>query len=229
MGNIIKKTDAIGQTITRRYDANSNCIFEQGARSDCHKVFTYDFMNRLIKEEEVHNDGTNHSIAHRYDYASNKIATIDQNGNETLFIYDEFGRVIETIYPAVLNEDNIACHPNTKKAYDPMSNLTLEINSRGVEKKMSYTIRGQLAETVYPDGTTEKNIYHLNGSLKQSKARNNTVTHYTYDPLGRPIKTEIFAENFTKKLELRIKAEYCLLNTEYYDQRIQNVNAFASY
>lgn len=195
MGNITKETDAMGRTITRRYDANGNCVFQKGPQIDCHKIFTYDFMNRLIKEEEVHSDGINHAIHHRYDSASNKIATFDQHGNQTLFVNDEFGRVVETIYPAVLNEDKVACQPITKKSYDSMSNVILDTNSRGIEKKMSYTIRGQLAETIYPDGTTEKNIYNLNGSLKESKTRNNTTTHYTYEPLGRPIKTEIFAEN----------------------------------
>lgn len=194
-GNITKEVNAIAQTTVRRYDPNGNCIFEQEAGKDYHLLFTYDFMNRLIKEEQIHPDKNNRMITHRYDVASNKIATIDQNGNETRFIYDAFSRLLETVYPAVFDENQAICQPIIKKEYDPLSKVCKEIDARGVEKHMRYNIRGQLVEGFYPDGTTEKNSYNLNGSLIESKAKNNTITRYNYDSFNRPIQTQVFSPN----------------------------------
>lgn len=195
MGNITREVNALGQATTRRFDASGNCIFEELAGKTNHKLFTYDFMNRLIKEQDIHTDRQYHTINHQFDVASNEIATIDENGNETLFKYDAFGRVIEIIYPPVLNEEGKLCRPTIKKEYNPLSKVTREVNAQGTETLMSYTIRGQLAEIIYPDGTTEKNTYYLNGSLKESKAKNNSVTKYNYDCFGRPIQTDIVTEN----------------------------------
>jgi len=132
-------------------------------------------------------------VSHRYDIASNKVATMDSNGHQTLFIHDAFGRVIETIYPPTLNEAKAVCHASVKKEYNAMSNVTKEIDAKGITKQMRYTIRGQLAEVLYPDGTTEKNTYHLNGTIKESKAKNNTIMRYTSDHFNRPIQTDIFS------------------------------------
>lgn len=195
MGNVTEEVNAIGQSTIRKYDDNSNCIFEQLAGHTSHKIFTYDFMNRLIKEEDVLRGQTMRSITHRYDLASNKIATVNEYGNETLFNYDPFGRIIEIVHPSVLNEEGTVCQPTTKKEYNPLSKVTKETNSLGMETLMSYTIRGQLVETIHPDGTSEKNTYNLDGTLAESRAKNKTVTKYTYDCFKRPIQVDIVDEN----------------------------------
>lgn len=195
MGNITKEINALGQITIRNYDVLGNCLYEQSGGKTFFTHFVYDYMNRLIKKQEIHPDGQRHTITHRYDTAGNKIATVDENGNETLFNYDAFGRVIEIIYPPALNEDKVLCHPITKKEYNPLSKVTKEINAQGVETRMNYNIRGQLAEIIYPDGTREKNTYHPNGSLKESKAKNNSVSRYSYDCFGRPTGIEIVDVN----------------------------------
>src|SRR4029078_4407848 len=43
MGNIIKETDALSRSIERKFDANGNCVFEQGPNPDYHKEYIYDF------------------------------------------------------------------------------------------------------------------------------------------------------------------------------------------
>ena len=192
-GNITKEIDAIGRVIERRYDANDNCIFEQGPRQDCHKIFTYDFMNRRIREEEVHSDGVRLSLCHRYDFMSRRMATIDQNGNETHYTHDAFGRVIEISYPDVLNEGGVLYRPKVKKTYDPMGNVTCETDAKGFETKKRYTLRGQVAETTYADGTSETSKYHWDGTLWQTKAKNGTSTTQTNDPLGRPVRIDTFS------------------------------------
>lgn len=202
MGNITEETDALGQMTTYRYDPNGNCIYEQGPRLDWHKEYVYDFMNRLICEKEIHDDGINRITCHRYDTRSNRVATIDPYGNEINFDYDAFNRLIQTISPPVQNETGDTIRSSMYRKYNSLSHITSEYNDLGVEKKMSYTVRGQLVETQYPDGTSERNTYHINGSIKESKGKNGTLTRFTHDPLGRPIETEIYADGTLSKTSI---------------------------
>lgn len=195
MGNVTKETDALGREIIRKYDDNGNCIFEQGHDPNVHKVFTYDKMDRLIKEEEVHADGITLSLSHSYDIASNKVSTTDFYGNTINFQHDPYGRVISTTLPKVLDENGLSVRPKTFKEYDVMGNVILERDARNIAIKRSYTIRGEIELTTYPDGTTESKSYQLNGVLKETKAKNGVITRYTNDSFGRPTKTEIISPN----------------------------------
>ncbi|MCC5736385.1 hypothetical protein, partial [Klebsiella pneumoniae] len=102
-GKVIEEIDALGRIITRRYDDNDNLIYEEGPRSDCRKHFKYDAMNRLISEEEIHDDGVRLVTRHCYDHLGNRIRTYDPYDNETCFEYDAFGRMIKVIGPPKLN------------------------------------------------------------------------------------------------------------------------------
>lgn len=72
-----------------------------------------------------------------------------------------------------------------------MGNVTNFIDGKGNEKIITYTIRGQVAKVTYPDGSSESNIYTMNGQLQSSCSKNGTMTSFTYDALGRTVKTEI--------------------------------------
>ena len=191
-GNMVKETDAMGRSFVRRYDANGNCLFQQGPRADTHQTFTYDFMNRLIRIDEIHADGVVQTTSNRYDYAGNLIAAVDAYGHETNYTYDSFGRITETLLPATPNQDGVLCRPVLKQSYDPLGNVITEIDARGIETTKSYTIRGQTASIHYADGSFETKIYQLNGILTEERARGGTVTRYTNDPLGRPIKIDLY-------------------------------------
>lgn len=195
MGNVTKEVDPIGRVTSRRFDANGNCIYEQGPNFDCHKEFAYDFMNRLIREEEVHSDGIRRCVSHRYNLLGQRIASIDSNGNKTRYHYDAFGRVTKIIYPTVFDEFMTPIQPTVSKSYDLMGNVVSAVDARSNEKKMSYTIRGQLAGVAYPDGSEEKNVYRKNGSLKYAYAKNGTRTYFAYDAQGRAIKTKVLSSS----------------------------------
>ena len=184
-GNITQEIDAIGRVINRQYDANNNCIYEKGPRLDCHKEFFYDAMNRLVREDQVHNDGICRSTHHKYDIASNKTSTIDPNGSETLYEYDELKRLTKITMPPALNEKGVAVSQITKKQYSPMGCITAIIDANGKTTSRSNTIRGEPALITYPDGSSEKIVYNLNGTVKEKTEKNGAVTKFTYDPLGR--------------------------------------------
>lgn len=179
-GKISKETDAMGNSTERKYDANDNLIEEIRPRGD-RTVYTYDFMNRLIKETEVHPDGVTLEICHGYDLLGNRIYSIDPYNNKAEFSYDAFGRIIKIEGPALLNLGNMPYRPEVSREYDIFGNVTYETDARKNLIRKSYTIRNQPVDTIYADGSFEKNRYLPDGRLNISIAKNQTKTFYSYD------------------------------------------------
>lgn len=203
-GNVIKETDALGQVVKKYYDRNDNLIRKDVIAS--HSIFhSYDYSNRLIKTEEVHSDGLSLVTSHRYDYKGNRIATVDPFGNETQFVYDEFGRLIETIRPKVLDVEGLLNSSSVKVKYDIADNPIAITNANGFTTRTLFNARKAPIEVKHPDGTTEKFRYTLDGLLSEKMAPNGTKTLYKRDILGRitaeitqSLNGEILSEiNFT--------------------------------
>ncbi len=132
-GNPIQEMDALGQTITRAYDENKNITHE--TTSGKTKRFTYDFMDRCIREEEQWDDGTVLVQTSRYDAAGQKIASTDAYGQETLYAYDLAGRVSKITAPC--HEGTI--QPVVLKEYDPFGNVISITNPLGHKTTAAYT------------------------------------------------------------------------------------------
>jgi len=192
MGNVTMEKNAIGQVIVKRYDANGNLIYEQGPRQDWHKEYVYDYSNRLIRKDEFHADGIRLTTTYRYDYLGNKTASVDPYGNETRYVYDELGRLTQTISPQVFDEQGMITNPILKNEYDPLDRPYLKTDARGFSTSYQYNIYGNPFQKNNSDGTTEWFEYNLDGSLKKAVAPNGMTTCYTYDYLLRLIKKEIF-------------------------------------
>lgn len=183
-GNVIRESDALGQEIKKQYDENDNLIREDIIASHFIR-YSYDYSNRLIKSEEVHSDGKHLVTSHRYDCKGNRIATVDPFGNETLYIYDAFGRLIETIKPEVIDGEGNLNQPTVKILYDVADNPISITNANGFITTTTFNARKHPIEVRHPDGTIEKFRYALDGSLVQKIAANGTKTTYTRDILGR--------------------------------------------
>jgi YD repeat-containing protein len=63
-------------------------------------------------------------------------------------------------------------------------------NSLGERVSHRYTARGQVAESTYPDGTSEKFLYDLEGRLLQKTNRLDQVTRMSYDGVGRLLSVD---------------------------------------
>jgi RHS repeat-associated protein len=187
----IEETNAIGQTIYKEYDENDNLIRETSP-SGMIKQYKYDFCNRLIQKEET--DGkTVLSTTFRYDYLGNKISSTDYFGNETKFVYDDLGRLIETILPEISDENGKLYQPKILKTYDELNNVTSETDGRGYTITKKYNYYQNPYEISYLDGTKETFIYNLDGTCKKSIGKNGTYNIYTYDSLKRLLKQETFS------------------------------------
>lgn len=187
-GSLIEEIDRLGRVTTRRYDANKNCIEEKGHNTDVYKTFSYDYMNRLINETEIHTDGINRTMSYKYDTAGRRTHTYDADAHHTNFSYDPHGRVTMIKYPRAYDANMDVARPIIRKSYDPMGNVISETDPSGIKTTRRYTLRGQLAEAHYPDGSSEQKTYSLEGFLVEHLSRNGIKTTYQNDYAGRPLK-----------------------------------------
>lgn len=192
-GNVISQTNAMGHVTVKEYDENDNLTLEKNLNQDVHFKHVYDYSNRLVKTEEIHKDGT-FAISHRYDYIGNRIATIDRYGQETLYVYDELNRLVQTIFPQVLNNEGKIISPSTQTIYDTSNRPISVTNANGETTTTTYNARGKPICVLHPDGTTERFEYNLDGTLAKSIAINGTETRYQRDFLGRVLVEETWAD-----------------------------------
>ena len=167
-----EKKNPLGQITRYSFDENRNVIFEElvGSRKQLHK--SYDCRDRVVKEKEIHEDGTILLTMHTYDLTGNRTSTTDHEGFTTKFIYDQFGRCIQKIDP-----DGCV----TQTAYDLKDNPVSVTDKEGHTTKTSYTIDHHPIEIAYPDGTSERFRYFIDGSLQTKWEKDETSVHYTYD------------------------------------------------
>lgn len=183
-GHVTFEQDALGNTITRSYDANGNLITEQGPRPGFQKVYTYDCANRLMIEEE-HFNGTRLITAHGYDLIGNHTVLKDPYGQITLFAYNDFNQLIKTTLPPLIDEQGKPFTPTTSTEYDILGYVSKTTDAQGYSTVKYNTVRGTPYAIHYPEGTKELFRYTLSGLLHSHTSRTGIVTVYTYDYLDR--------------------------------------------
>jgi len=193
-GNLTSQIDALGRSTTHKYDINNNRILTQTPNLDRTTKYLYDFMNRLIRIDDIYSDGVTYSTSNRYDIAGNLIGSTDQYGNETIYKNDEFGRPIEIVLPVISDQNEILQHPTVKNEYDVIGNITRHVDGNGNVTLKTYNIHGAITSVKYPDGTSEERRYQLNGVLSELKARDDTITRYTNDCFGRVVETKVYSQ-----------------------------------
>ena len=193
LGNIVREKDAEGFVTRYRYDANGNKIWEQGPDERFHLEFRYDYVNRLIAEEIVLSNGTRYTKTFRYDHMGNKLADVNLRGHETHYEYDEFQHCLASTSPEAFNLDGEGLQAIQTSRYDVAGHRCSHIDALGNETKSRHTIRGQLTETLYPDGRVESKRYHLHGTLAKETRSNGTYTLFHYDGLDRLVRSEVFS------------------------------------
>ncbi|HXF28739.1 MAG TPA: hypothetical protein VN457_02730, partial [Chlamydiales bacterium] len=191
-GRLIKKIDAEGREFAYEYDDNNNKTGEELKNSGTYSSFRYDKANRLIEETKHAKDHTSLTTSYEYDFVSNKIASTDHFGNTTNYEYDDLNRLVKITLPEVVDENKKRYLSTITKKYDLFDNVIEETNANGHSTKYSYNSRKQVTEIFYPDGSTERFEYNLNGTLAYQWDKSGTKTSYCYDFLNRVIKTEVF-------------------------------------
>ncbi len=188
-GNLTKEVNALGHEIIKEYDENDNLRREIGPRlGDC-KEYTYDFADRLISVT-TESEGKKWVTYNKYDLVGNRTAEIDRYGNETQYEYDDFNRLIRTLYPATEGQTN---RSSMQTVYNCLDQPIQEINARGFVTTKTYNARGKVTSILHPDGQLESFEYYLDGTLAMKRASNGTVTHLTVDCFGRVLSEKAYS------------------------------------
>ncbi len=190
-GNIKFETNPLGKEAIYRYDKNDNKEYEKDfAKKEF--FFDYDPCNRLIKKtiKDTHKTFTEE---YEYDLKGNKILEKDIYGNIKRYEYDSCNNLIKEIYPEVKDFYGSIHNPIKKYSYDNLNRQNEKIDPLSHLTKISYNARNQPILIEYPDNTTEKNVYYLDGTLKEHINQEGTITRYEYDYLKRVISKKIFS------------------------------------
>lgn len=187
LGRKILHFDHLGQKIESLYDANNNLIFH--SQTDCEGKLktvssTYDHANRLIRIETTENEQTLIK-AYQYDFVGNRVSEVDPSGNITRYVYDNLGRLIQTLYPEVLNSENEPIQPLEERQYDVFGNVTLITNANHHKIEKQYNCRNKPIAIAYPDGSHENLEYFLDGTLSKAIMKDGSSMHYQTDFLAR--------------------------------------------
>lgn len=158
--------------VMMRYDA-AGCLLEE-------------IDSRGAKPEEESKELT-HS---RYNAKGQRTAQIDHYGNETSYVYDDGGRLIQTIFPSVLNEQDEEIRPVLSVGYDHHNQVIWTKDALGNELHRRHNARGQPIEALYPDGTRETWSYNLDGTVRECTAKNGQRTLYETDCFGRLLSSK---------------------------------------
>lgn len=196
-GNVISEVNALQQEITNTYDVNDNLIKKVGPIPGYSEEYSYDCSNRLIQKKEVQPDNVTFLNHYKYDLLGNQISSIDRYGNETKYVYDEFNRLIQTTSPAINGFEDEKIYPATELGYDIFDNITFKKDANGHVTNTTFNAYGKPASISYPDASSEKFYYNLDGNLDHSIAKNGTTTYFERDCLGRVILEKIVSKNHT--------------------------------
>ncbi|MDW5330745.1 DNRLRE domain-containing protein [Plantactinospora sp. KLBMP9567] len=182
--------NALGDKISYRFDDVGNLVTvidpkkNATADPDDYSVKNaYDLRHRIVSITDAL--GKTSSI--RYDKDSLTLATRDAEGNETLNVYDERGKLVEVKVPYSGTGDDIV-HRTTRYEYDEVGNTVRVISPRGTQTENR------------DDFATRTEYDALNRPVKQfqpydpADGRYNNAEVYTqtfYDEVGRVSRTSL--------------------------------------
>lgn len=186
LGFCTLEIDALGNRKELKYNDSTGLLeYEKGAKVGGIKTYTYDFANRLIKEEMQDSSSSIQSNSYEYDYMGNKKSSTNSQGNKTIYKYNEFYQLVEVTLPKVRNHAGEEITPTTRYTYDLLGNCTSVTNGRDITIKKKFNARGKPIRITYPDNTTEYFEYTLDGKIAQTIDRKGVSTIYTYDLFDR--------------------------------------------
>lgn len=190
-GNVTCETDPLGQTTHRKYNKYGSLLEEHGPSSKYYTVCIYDWLQRPISVTRHCSDGIHLTTTQKYTLDGKLKETQDQYGFTTKMIYDEEGRLIETIYPPVRTEKGWIC-PREKKSYNFLGYLISETDAKGAVTVYKPNDAGLPLKISYPDGTCEKFKYSIYGEILEKTQRNGSKVVYAYDDFSRITSEETY-------------------------------------
>ncbi len=199
-GLLVLETDPLGNETRYSYDKNQNLILKNHSNTKISIEYDYDLRNSPIYTLEKDQAGTRFEVHTTYDLAGNKISETDRYGNETVYVHDSLGRVVQIAYPYTKDEDHSERNPSQKGdfagrsnfatvsytyEYDLFDNPISVTDPKGRTLTRSYNVHGKPIEINYLNGTKEVFRYDSGGNLHHYYGVNGLLQVFAYDYKGR--------------------------------------------
>lgn len=194
LGFVTSETDAIGGEVVYNFDDIGNRTSISFPKENKSIVTTYDFNDQPVQIVETNPEGQSTTI-NQYDCVGRKTCSIDRFGNSTNYKYDIFGRLRTISFPEVLDENDRLTRPTFNYTYDILGNVLTIEDPKGFITEKFYNLRGDPTRINYSDKSSEFFKYDTEGSLHRSLTRDQIITVYEYDYLGRLIYQESSTAN----------------------------------
>lgn len=224
LGNLLSKTDELGNKVLYEYDANSRLITEKNLSG---KSINYLYDDLGNNTQIQYSDGLIEKF--EFDKSGNKTKEVDVYGNVTvneydknnllikstcngcseLYEYNSVGEVIkytntdgaETLY----EYDNLGNKVSEKDAlgniiyyeYDSNGNITKMTDPAGNITKYEYNCFDMVEKAVYNNGTSKSFSYNYLGNLTQVIDQEGNTTNYTYNDYGKVTSVKDALNNVT--------------------------------
>ena len=171
--DLVKETDAAGNTVTYEYDEAGNLIKETDAGGNV-STGAYDEDRNLIEDT----DGEGNATKYDYDKQGNIVCETFADGSCVRYTYDAYGR--ET---SLVNEEG----EKTQTAYDGTASKTFT-DENGNSTVTYYDAMGREVSTVNAEGVEEKTIYSPAGKKTGIWTTGGFSEQYAYDKAGNCIR-----------------------------------------
>lgn len=174
MGNMVHRTDPLGNDIFLSYTTGSDQLTSVTDAAGNVTRFQYDGRGNLISVT----DPTGHRTSRSYN-SRGLVTSIDDGMNNTgRFEYDNAGNF-------TVVED--AMGNRTTFSYDLVGNLLTKQDAKGHVTTFAYDDLDRLTNVTDPSGNTTRILYDANGNVTKVTDAKGNATTYTYDSKNRLI------------------------------------------
>lgn len=180
-GRLISYTDGAGTTCYS-FDAEGRLTSEQAPADSRATSFTYDPAGLTLSATNV--TGT---ASYSYDEAGRLKDSIDVNGAETSYAYDDDGNLLTRV--AATGPLSSSTNFTTRYGYDAADELTGLTDPAGNAYSFFYDTRGNLKATQYPNGTFSWNDINPLGEVTARYNRHDSTS------LSAPLPASVPADS----------------------------------
>ena len=171
--DLVKETDAAGNTVKYEYDEAGNLIKETDAGGNV-STGAYDDERNLIEDT----DGEGNATKYDYDKQGNIVCETFADGSCVRYTYDVYGRETSSV-----NEEG----EKTQTTYDGTASKTFT-DENGNSTVTYYDAMGREVSTVNAEGVEEKTIYSPAGKKTGIWTTGGFSEQYAYDKAGNCIR-----------------------------------------
>ncbi|WP_098899350.1 putative T7SS-secreted protein [Streptomyces sp. st77] len=214
LGRVLTRTDALGHVTTCGYDEEGNIVAV--TRADGREVSAeYGDFNRLTRIRGTDGNTTRHT----YDARGNRLTSTTATSHTTHFTHDEAGRLTSVRDP-LGHTTTVRCDQRglpveitdplgavTCYERDPFGRPVTMTDPTGLTTHLEWTVEGQLARRIAPDGTSEAWTYDGEGNCTTHTDPLGGTTHFEYthfDLLAARTAPDGTRHEFTHDAELRL-------------------------